>query len=99
MPHIALPDGVPGINAGLTYRPETAKPLLGLAQALLSDDNTLSRGDRELIAAYVSSLNECQFCQASHSAFAPRSACTTGTSTVLAPGSRTTWRCTWSGRR
>jgi uncharacterized peroxidase-related enzyme len=70
MAHIALPDGVPGINAGLQYRPETAKPLLALAQALLSDDNTLSRGDRELIAAYVSSLNECQFCQASHSAFA-----------------------------
>jgi len=37
---------------------------------LLRGDNTLSRGERELIAAYVSNLNECFFCQTSHSTFA-----------------------------
>jgi uncharacterized peroxidase-related enzyme len=37
---------------------------------LLRGDNTLSRGERELVAAYVSELNDCSFCQASHSAFA-----------------------------
>lgn len=70
MPHIDLPEGMPGITGPLTFRPETAKPLMDLAEVLLRGDNSLSRGERELIAAYVSSLNECRFCQASHSAFA-----------------------------
>jgi uncharacterized peroxidase-related enzyme len=70
MPHIDLPEGVPGIRSAMNYRPETAGPLLALAEVLLRDDNTLSRGDRELIAAYVSSLNECFFCETSHSTFA-----------------------------
>jgi alkylhydroperoxidase family enzyme len=30
----------------------------------------LTRGERELIAAYVSALNECRYCSASHSACA-----------------------------
>jgi uncharacterized peroxidase-related enzyme len=70
MPHIDLPEGVPGIRSAMNYRPETAGPLNALAEVLLRDDNTLSRGDRELIAAYVSSLNECFFCETSHSTFA-----------------------------
>ncbi len=70
MPHIDLPEGVPGIRSGFVFRPETARPLCDLAEVLLRDENTLSRGERELIAAYVSNLNECAFCQASHSAFA-----------------------------
>ena len=72
MPHIGLPEGIPGIRSAMTFRPETAGPLLDLAEALLRADNTLTRGERELIAAYVSNLNECVFCQASHSAFAAR---------------------------
>jgi uncharacterized peroxidase-related enzyme len=61
----------PGITGLMRYRPETARPLQALADALLHADHpTLSRGERELIAAYVSSLNECTFCAASHSAFA-----------------------------
>ena len=70
MPHIDLPEGVPGIRSALNYRPETAGPLLQLAEALLQADNTLSRGERELIAAYVSSLNRCYFCATSHGTFA-----------------------------
>jgi uncharacterized peroxidase-related enzyme len=70
MPHIDLPEGVPGIRSALAYRPETAGPLLALAEVLLRGDNTLTRGERELIAAYVSSLNECFFCETSHSTFA-----------------------------
>jgi uncharacterized peroxidase-related enzyme len=60
----------PGIIGLLRYRPETGKPLSELAEVLLRAPNTLSPGDRELIAAYVSGLNECRFCSASHSAFA-----------------------------
>jgi len=37
---------------------------------LLRAPNPLSPGERELIAAYVSGLNECDFCCRSHSAFA-----------------------------
>ena len=60
----------PGIIGLLRYRPETAGPLMDLANVLLHADNSLPRGDRELIAAYVSSLNDCDFCASSHSAFA-----------------------------
>ena len=67
MPHIDLPENVPGIRSAMMFRPETAAPLSQLAEVLLRGDNTLSRGERELIAAYVSNLNECTFGQTSHS--------------------------------
>ena len=60
----------PGINGLLRYRPETAMPLLQLAETMLRGPHSLSRGERELIAAYVSGLNECRFCCDSHSTFA-----------------------------
>jgi uncharacterized peroxidase-related enzyme len=41
-----------------------------LAEVLLRGDSTLSRGERELIAAYVSRGNECEYCAASHGASA-----------------------------
>lgn len=70
MPHINLPAGVPGIRSALQFRPETAKPLLELAEILLRGPNTLTPGERELIAATVSTGNACQFCQLSHRAAA-----------------------------
>lgn len=61
----------PGIRGPMRFRPETAKPLNALAEALLRAPHpTLTPGERELIAAYVSGLNECRFCCATHSAFA-----------------------------
>ncbi|MBE1492611.1 carboxymuconolactone decarboxylase family protein [Plantactinospora soyae] len=60
----------PGISGPMQFRPETAKPLNELAEVLLRSPNTLTSGERELIAAYVSGGNECRFCCASHSAFA-----------------------------
>ncbi|MEU4219501.1 peroxidase-related enzyme [Actinoplanes sp. NPDC026623] len=60
----------PGVTGLMAFRPETARPLNQLANVLLVEPNSLSRGDRELIAAYVSGLNECNFCRDSHSAFA-----------------------------
>ena len=41
-----------------------------LAETLLRGPNTLTSGEREMIAAFVSSRNDCHFCQASHSAAA-----------------------------
>jgi uncharacterized peroxidase-related enzyme len=70
MPHIALPEGLPGITSGFAFRPETAAPMRALAEVLLRGPNTLSSGEREMIAAFVSSRNDCHFCQASHSAAA-----------------------------
>lgn len=60
----------PGINGLMRFRPETARPLGDLADVLLRSPNSLTPGERELIAAYVSGLNECDFCAGSHSAFA-----------------------------
>ncbi|MEU8269855.1 peroxidase-related enzyme [Sphaerisporangium sp. NPDC049002] len=70
MPHIELGNDAPGIRGLMRYRPETGRVLSDLAETLLRDDNTLSRGERELIASYVSTLNQCKFCSASHKAFA-----------------------------
>ena len=74
MAHIDLgPDEkrFPGISGPMRFRPETAGPLNELAEVLLRrGPHPLSPGERELIAAYVSGLNECTFCCSSHSAFA-----------------------------
>lgn len=70
MPHITLNSDEPGIRGLLLFRPETGRPLSELAEVLLRGPGTLTRGERELIAAHVSALNECQYCTASHSATA-----------------------------
>jgi uncharacterized peroxidase-related enzyme len=70
MPHIKLPEGLQGIRGPMAFRPETAKPLNELAEALLHAPNSLPQGDRELIATYVSSLNDCYFCQTVHGSIA-----------------------------
>ena len=70
MAYIDLGNDNPGIRALLAYRPETAGPLSQFTEVLLRGDNTLSRGERELIAAYVSKRNDCVYCASSHSATA-----------------------------
>ncbi len=70
MPHISLPEGLPGIRGPMGFRPETAKPLNELADVLLRGPHTLSRGERELIATFVSSQNDCRYCQTIHGAIA-----------------------------
>jgi uncharacterized peroxidase-related enzyme len=70
MPYIELGNDEPGILGLLRFRPETGTPLSDLAEVLLRGPNTLSRGERELIASFVSTLNDCRFCASSHGAFA-----------------------------
>src|SRR5688572_23021064 len=70
MAHINLPEGLPGIRGPMAFRPETAQPLNDLAEILLRSENSLSRGERELIATYVSYLNDCFFCQNAHGGLA-----------------------------
>jgi uncharacterized peroxidase-related enzyme len=70
MAHIALPEDLPGISSAFAFRPETAKPMRELAHILLHERNSLTPGERELIATFVSSQNDCYFCQSSHGAAA-----------------------------
>ena len=70
MAHINVPEGVPGIRSLVMFRPETGKPLYDLAQVLLRGESPLSEAERELIAAYVSYINDCMFCMKSHAAAA-----------------------------
>jgi len=66
MPHIDVQNDLPGIRSLMAFRPETAKPLNELAEVLLHDTTGLSRAERELIATYVSYLNDCFYCHNSH---------------------------------
>jgi uncharacterized peroxidase-related enzyme len=71
MAHIKLPnEQLPGIVGLFNFRPETAKPLGELAEILLRGPSSLSSGEREMIASYVSLKNECHFCHTSHGASA-----------------------------
>ncbi len=73
MPHILLPDQLPGIRSLAQYRPETGKPLYELAQTLLRGTppgGTLTSAERELMAAFVSKQNQTDFCLNSHAAAA-----------------------------
>ena len=70
MPHIALTEDLPGIRSAMAFRPQTAKPLNELVEVLLRGPSTLSPGECELIATYVSHLNDCYYCQTMHGAIA-----------------------------
>jgi len=71
MPHIDLQD-LPGIRALFAFRPEAFEAISPLAHFLLVSPNSLSRGERELIGAYVSNANGCFYCATSHGASAAR---------------------------
>jgi uncharacterized peroxidase-related enzyme len=73
MPHIKLSPELPGIRGAMAFRPETAKPLNELVEVLLHGPNSLTPGERELIATYVSSQNDCTYCQTIHGAVAAAS--------------------------
>jgi uncharacterized peroxidase-related enzyme len=70
MAHINLQNEFPGIRGLMMFRPETAKPLNELVDVLLRGTHTLSPGERELIATYVSAQNDCRYCQTIHGAIA-----------------------------
>ena len=70
MPHINTKNDLPGILGLLFYKVPTGRALSKLAHTILHGSSPLSKGDRELIASYVSHLNACSFCHDSHSAAA-----------------------------
>jgi uncharacterized peroxidase-related enzyme len=70
MAHIQVPDGLPGILGPMAISPESTKALRELVEVLLRGPNSLTPGEREMIAMYVSFQNDCRFCQLSHGAAA-----------------------------
>jgi uncharacterized peroxidase-related enzyme len=70
MAFIDLTEQLPGIRGLMAFRPVTAQPLNALAEVLLRSDEGLSKGERELIATFVSSRNDCFYCQNIHGAVA-----------------------------
>lgn len=66
MAHINFNNDLPGIRSAMAYRPETAAPMSELAEILLRSSTGLTRLERELIATYVSWLNDCFYCHHSH---------------------------------
>ena len=68
--HVRLPEGLPGILGPLRQFPATGRPLRELTEVLLRGPSSLNPGEREMIAAFVSSRNGCLFCAESHAAAA-----------------------------
>jgi uncharacterized peroxidase-related enzyme len=54
----------------LAFRPKAAKYLAALSHEIMFEDAPISTALRELIAAYTSSLNRCEFCMKAHAAVA-----------------------------
>ena len=52
--------------------PEASRPLLDYHEAVLRSPSPLTAGERELIAAYVSGLNDCTYCHGVHTQTAAR---------------------------
>jgi uncharacterized peroxidase-related enzyme len=52
--------------------PATARPLLDYHEALMRGPSDLTVAERELIAAYVSGLNDCGYCHGIHAVTAAR---------------------------
>jgi len=69
-PYIQLNQDFPGIVSLFMYDKETAKNISALAETIMrrARPQGLSVGQRELIASFVSKVNECNFCCDSHSA-------------------------------
>lgn len=62
MTHINLENELLGIRGLMAFRPVTALPINILAEILLRSNERLNKGERGLIATFVSSLNDCLFC-------------------------------------
>jgi uncharacterized peroxidase-related enzyme len=69
-PFITLPNEMPGIVSLMAFKPETGAKLGAFVQQLLRGPSSLTPGEREVIAALVSSKNGTYFCAHTHAATA-----------------------------
>jgi uncharacterized peroxidase-related enzyme len=70
MAHIQVPEGAPGILGPMAISPESTKAPRELVELILRGPNTMPSAEREMIAMYVCSQNDCCFCRFSHGAAA-----------------------------
>ena len=68
LPSLEHEDKVP--HAMAKFQNGTQRPLLQFHQALLRGESAFTVKERELMAAYVSGLNACQYCYGAHTAVA-----------------------------
>jgi uncharacterized peroxidase-related enzyme len=61
----SLPE-VPDLGDVFKAYPAAVPDILRLNDAIMCEEGAVHQGDRELIAAYVSALNACQYCTGSH---------------------------------
>jgi hypothetical protein len=61
MPHISLPENAPGIIGLMAAFRETEGPLNAFTNAAMCGPSSLTRAEREMIAAFVSARNQCVF--------------------------------------
>lgn len=71
MPHIPVRGHLPGISGLLAFKPTTGVRVAELMHELLRGASSLSPAERETIGAYVSRVNDCEFCARSHGATLP----------------------------
>jgi uncharacterized peroxidase-related enzyme len=62
-------DHVPGILKCFATHPPLLEQMIALASTLLFTESHLSRKIKEMIATYISALNECPYCLDSHAFF------------------------------
>jgi len=63
----SLPEGATLLDVFKAF-PETNRPLIEFHEVLMRGPSPFSEGERELIAAYVSGLNRCEYCRGVHTA-------------------------------
>ena len=65
-------DDSSGIASVFANNKVRARPMRELRKQIMRGPSPLSVGERELIAAFVSTLNQCEFCAGGHTALAAR---------------------------
>jgi uncharacterized peroxidase-related enzyme len=70
MPYLSSLPAEAGLLQVFRTYPEPAGPLLALHEQVMRAPSPLTAAEREMIAAYVSGLNDCDYCHGSHSATA-----------------------------
>jgi uncharacterized peroxidase-related enzyme len=68
MPSVNVDDKVPHVLA--KFNTGTGRPLVEYHEALLRGESPFTIAERELMAAYVSGVNACQYCHGAHTAAA-----------------------------
>jgi uncharacterized peroxidase-related enzyme len=66
MAYIQLNNEFPGIEGLLLNKPSMGKAICRFVHQALRGSSSLTAGEREIIAAYVSHLNQCMYCNNAH---------------------------------